>query len=339
MKGELPVKRYGMFLLILLLAACGLRDSAPTPTPDPLAFFAPTPISPGREQNPLRVMFVPPDPDAVGGAAGTLQSELRSRSGLAIEVVTVPNDGAALDALCDYNDQNRFVAAWLKGPSAVLALARECGDVALMGVSGGQTGLAGEIVGRPGTGLASVRSRVFCRVETGDFYSWTLPNLAMEAEGIDPLDIGEVDNYPGYEFIFEAIVDGNCAATGIPAGLLETPDYEEFSQQLGVAYTTLPMPYGVLIYPPELLLGDREALTAAFLDVVGYTPPDDADAAPTGTPGASLVVLEPEQLTTIEGALLALLGAENVMPATADDLAAVRAFMEDAGYDVAEPES
>lgn len=330
-----PVKRYSVLMLILLLTACGPREVVPTSTPNPLSYFAPTPVSPGREQNPLRLMFVPPNPEAVGNAAATLQAELSSRAGLSLEVVTADSYGDALDALCDYNDDNRFVAAWLSGPSAVMALARDCGDVALIGVSGGQTGLAGEIVGRPGTGLASLRSRVFCRVETGDFYSWTLPNLALEAEGIDPLDIGEVDNYPAYEFIFQALVDGACTATGIPAGLLDTAEYEPFADQLTAAYTTPPMPYGVLIYPPELLLDDREALTEAFLAVAGYAPPEDAEAEPTGTQGAGLVAIDPAQLTSVQGALLTLLGAENVTPATPADLAEVRAFMEATGLDLA----
>ena len=70
-KGKLDVTRLNYVTVLmcctaLFLAACGgtttVIDTGPTQTPDPLAFFAPTPISPGQPDNPLEILYVPYDP-------------------------------------------------------------------------------------------------------------------------------------------------------------------------------------------------------------------------------------------------------------------------------------
>lgn len=332
------MKRYALFALILLLAACGSEEVLPTPTPDPLAFFAPTPFSPGTQQNPLQVVFVPPNPEAIDQSATILRNELRSRSGLAVEVVTVPSYGEALAMLCDYNDDDRFVAPWLSGPAAVMAVARGCGDVAMQATRAGSPTLAGEIVSRTGVSLNGLPGQTFCRLSVGDFYSWVLPSLAMQARNIDPTRLSDVEeNYADYNAMFEAVIDGNCVATGIPAGLLDDEAYEEYRPSLRVGFTTMPMPYGVLVYPPELLLADREALTQAFLAVAGDSAAVTEEAAPNAnaTPSAERAQLDPNELTTNQLALVALLDADGVIPASFADLAEVQAFMSETGIDLA----
>jgi len=325
-----------LLAVALVLAACGQEEILPTPTPEPLAFFAPTPLSPGRSANPLQILFVPPDAESIGNAAPTLEGELEARSGLALTVGTVGSPGEALNALCDYNDGDRFVAAWLDGPTTVLALERGCGDVALQGVRGGSTGLAGVVLGRGG-GLGSVPGRTFCRLELTDFYSWVLPNLALEANNIDPTDIGDVFDYPSYDLLLPDMVNGTCQTTGAPAGLLQSEEYAEFANQIPVAYTSPPMPYGVLVYPPELLLADREALTEAFIEAVGdgvavqtTEEADEAAAVPT-LPNDELIALDESLLTSNQTALLNLLGAEGVRPVNEGELVRVQDFMQSTG--------
>lgn len=337
------MKRYLLFVLALLLAACGGDEVVlPTNTPDPLSFFAPTPISPGREQNPLRLVFVPPDPEAeqLDAAAQALQNELSTRSGLAIEVVLADSHGEALTLLCDYNDEDRYAAPWLSGPTAVIALRRGCGEVALQALRGGSTGLSGEIVGLPNSGVSVIEGRTFCRLDVGDFYSWVLPTLALQTRGITTTELGAVDDYPSYEFMFQAITEGDCIATGAPAGLLQTEEFADVVDELGVSYITPPMPYGVLLYPPELLLADRAALSEAYLEIAmpadAAAATEEAPANPNATPVAGIVALDESSLTPMQQAMLLLLGAEGVTEATPDALTEVRTFMDDTGLNLAE---
>ena len=291
----------------------------------------------GAGGKPVTVVFVPPDPEAVGNAAQTLEGELESRSQLALDVITVNTMGEALGALCDYSDGDRFAAAWLSGPAAIVALERECGDVALQGVRGGNVALAGQVIGPAGS-LRGAQGRTFCRLGVSDFYSWVLPTLTLQANGVEPTDLGDVVDYPSYELLLPDLTNGTCEISGIPAGLLETDDYSEYASQIPAFFTTTPMPYGVLVYPPELLLADREALTEAFVDAVGTGTgalvSEAADeSAPTtpSEPTTDFVTLNENQLTTNQAALLALLGAEGVQPITERDLAPVREFMQNTG--------
>jgi hypothetical protein len=354
---------------MLVLAACGQSQQQvilPTNTPDPLAFFVPTPVSPGRAQNPLRVVFVPRTDVTLGetsnasaptttdtqpadgtpaaapptnegaidiaGAIATLDTELEARSGLTVEVLAVPSDGEAMSLLCDYDDEDRFAAVWLSGPSAVLAISRECGAPALVGARAGRTRLAGHLISSSGVSLRGLPNRTYCRLGRSDFYSWILPSLAMEADGINPTSIAKVDNYVNYNLLLGGITDGSCGASGVPAGFLDLDMFSEFSDRIAVTNTLTAMPYGVLIYPPELLLGDRVALTEAFLEIAATeaTPTDDE----TTPLEPELVTLDTSTLTTPQLSLLTLLGAEGVQETSLEDLADVFAFMESTNIDL-----
>lgn len=332
-----------MVLVGLVLSACGNRGPqtfVPTETPNPLAFFDPTPISPGRAENPLQILFVPPDPAAIEGMPVTLGDALSQASGLAIQVITVPDTAQALSQLCDYQDEDRFAAAWLNGPAAVAASERGCGDIALQAVRSGRQALAGQVIARAGIGsLNNVQGRSFCRLDVGDFYSWVLPVLAFEASGLDLLRIQTVkSNYLDYEQLVDRVGDGECDAAGVPAGQV-TPE-EAAAQGISVIYESPPMPYSLLVYPPELLLGDRVALTEAFLEVAGYDPaleadPDATEEAaaesdePTPTFEPVLTTVDESQLSSERLALLRLLGADAVEIPTPELLLGLREFVAD----------
>ncbi|MEM6529729.1 MAG: PhnD/SsuA/transferrin family substrate-binding protein [Chloroflexota bacterium] len=345
------MRRSLTLLLLFLLAACGGGQDqviVPTNTPDPLAFFAPTPISPGQPENPLRIVFVPRtdvttfQPDDTGDAAdatavpaaaaltieqaiSALDAELEATSGLAIEILAVASDAEALNLLCDYNDEDRFAAPWLGGPSAVLAIQRGCGEAVFEGVRAGRTRLGGQIISASGVGLRGLSGRTYCRLGRGDFYSWILPSLALDADGINPTSVTDVDDVEQYPLLLDAVSAGDCAATGVPEGFLQLDTFEAYRNRITVTSTLSPMPYGVLIYPPELLLDDSAALTDAFLEIAGVEIPEDDTGA---APDTDLVEVDTDALTTPQLALLTLMGAEGVQLTDEESLADVFEFMD-----------
>jgi hypothetical protein len=344
-----------IFVTLLSLAACGQRgpvEVIPTATRDPLAYFAPTAISPGKPGNPLEIIYVPPVPDApeVATAAQTLSGELASRTGLNVTVTTVPTQAEALALLCDNTDGDRFPAVWLSGPSAVLAEASGCGERVLTATFNGEIGFAGELVAGTAGSLNSLIGRSLCEYESTGFdafYNQTLPMLALQAANLDPTQMQSVETVPR-EFVVQSLQDGTCFAVGGPAGMMA----EE--ENLTVVYTSPLIPIGALFVPPELLLADEEALIRAYLEVGGWEDPgatavDGATAtpAPTVTPlpeGQEIPPPEPFYLGGVNAlrlssqgvALTWLVGGHEVRPAAPEDLDEMRAFMDQAGFD---PES
>ncbi|MFZ4813493.1 MAG: PhnD/SsuA/transferrin family substrate-binding protein [Phototrophicaceae bacterium] len=323
--------------MLLGLTACGGAGGGnavllPTPTRDLVAYFEPTLVSPGTAANPLQLLFVPPDPTAVGDAVGVLSNALVTRSGVNLQFVTLATDAEALAILCDYNDGSRFAAAWLNAPSLAIADANGCGDIVLQAVRGTSPSLRTQIVTRRSVGaLSNLRGQTFCRLDESDFYSWVMPNLILQANRFDPTSLGNVREYGTYPELFNAFVDNTCAATGIPAGLLDSDTLDAAAvSAVSVTIESVPIPYGVLVVPPELLLGAREALITALLDVAGL--PDGTPLTPEDEPPT----INPALLTPEQAALFSLLGAESVVRATRADFEDVYSFMAATGLNLTE---
>lgn len=333
-----------LFVGLLVLAACGQRgpvEAIPTATRNPLAFFAPTPISPGRPGNPLEIIYVPPIPDApeVASAAQTVAGELASRTGLSVTVTTVPTQAEALAALCDTTDGDRFPAVWLNGPTAVLAEAQGCGERVLTAAFNGELGFAGELVAATAGSLNSLVGRSLCQFEAAGFeafYNHTLPTLALQAANLDPTRMESIEVVPR-EFLVQSLQDGTCFAVGVPAGELADEG------DLTTVYTSPPIPLGVLFVPPELLLDDEAALIRAYLELGGWQASavsgDGATATPlpegevsTAPEPFYLAGVNPLRLSPPAVALTWLVGGHEVRPADPADLDEMRRFMEQAGF-------
>jgi hypothetical protein len=333
----------GSVSLLLLLTACGggtsIIPTGPTSTPDPVAFYAPTPISPGNPANPLPIVYVPPIPnaEALETSRQAIETALEAASSLTLDVLTVETQAEALDVLCDSSDGDRFVAAWLNGPTAVLAEAAGCGQAVLEVTMEGQDGLAGEIVAASAGSINSLSGRTFCRLENSglmNFYTWTLPTLAMQSASLDITRLEGVLELTSESLVIPTVEDGSsCFAVGVPMGWLET---EASDTNLRSIYTSPVIPLGVLFIPDEMMLVDRERLIQAYLDVAEYVDPESDDAVEQPEEPRSFFQVNVASLTISDErkALLWLSGGDSVAPATSEDLDEMRDFMEDAGFDV-----
>lgn len=278
---------------LLLLAACrqqttqtelelALRSTA-TPRSTPLP-AVPTPIPPGDEGNPIRMVVRPLGPAAdARSAASDFAAAVQERSGVVIEVQLVERYAEGLAALCA-SPGGQMSVAWLNAPTYVAARAQNCGVPALQVEkeleSGSQTGEPGSIIATRGIGIrnaAGLSRRKLCRISNDDFYSWFVPSLLMRADGIDPLNAPtSVTDYQDIPSLVQAVANRDCDAAGIPANALEAyaGAIGSDADDVTVVTTTVAFPYSVLMIPVEVPLGKRVALVDALTDMAS----DSADA-------------------------------------------------------------
>jgi ABC-type phosphate/phosphonate transport system substrate-binding protein len=139
----------------------------------------------------------------------------------------------------------------------------------------GRTANTGEVVSMVANGITSIQAlsgRDFCRLSAADYVTWLVPTLMMRVRGLDPVsDLETVSDMDNINDLVEAVAAGDCSATA----LLEA-DYEdldtEISDELNVLGNSPLMPYGILMYPLTMPLGERIRLDDALLAV------DDAAA-------------------------------------------------------------
>lgn len=315
-----------LWTVMLLLAACReqgiqtLPTPLPTLTPTPLSTplpAIPTAIPPGDPGNPVQLLVVPPAP-VNQSAVADAQAAIEAESGLEVEVQPVERYAEALAALCG-SAGGRVAAAWLNAPAYMAARAQACGQPALQVQQGrgaeARTGQAVEIIVTRGTvsTVSALAGRSFCRLSRQDFWSWLAPSLMMRASGVDPVyGLRAITDYDNQLDLIKAVADGDCAATGIPAGALDelADDLGNAAQEVRVIATSVEFPFAVLMIPPELPLGKRTTLVAGLR----------AAAANSGT----AVLLRP------------LLGQTSLVPVAADDFADLEAFMARTGLDFAQ---
>jgi ABC-type phosphate/phosphonate transport system substrate-binding protein len=195
---------------------------------------------------------------------------LAADSGLVVDVILVERYAEALAALCASTPTDVTVA-WLDGIAYQAAVMQNCGEPVLQIEQGSREARRGErvqIVTRAGSGLSSVRSlanRTFCRLDATDYYGWLVPSLMLRAGGVNPISgLGAVVDYERRSTLIEAVIGGDCDA----AGITET-DFTALRgaqrDELRVIETTPPFPYGILMYPINLPLGERIRLDNALL--------------------------------------------------------------------------
>jgi ABC-type phosphate/phosphonate transport system substrate-binding protein len=270
-----------MLMLALLTAACRQVEvqgpqvaatATATPRSTPLPAVA-TEVPPGTEGNPIR-MLINPEGVVSDAQAAALEEALQEQSALVVDVVVVDRYAEALAALCESSPQSVAVA-WLDGISLQAAVAQNCGQP-IMQVERGprstrSSGDAGQIVTSRTLGLSSVQAlatRTFCRLAADDYYSWLVPVLMLRAGGVDPVNnLEAVVDYRSRNELIQAVIDGDCDATGISeADFDDLRDVQK--DELSTVETTPELPFAVLIYPLSLPLGERIRLDNALLGMV-----------------------------------------------------------------------
>lgn len=323
--------------LTLLLAACGggpvatlvVRGTeAPTATPTPLPEVA-TALPAGFPDNPLRIMLIPQDQAEAQALKPQLENAILLSTSVTVEIVFASDRLELLDALCD-TSSDRLTAIWADALTYSVASARRCGDAAVWLTRDGTSGETRQIVLSEELGSRDVRSlqrNTFCRLSRDDFDSWLLPVLLLEANRVAVSTLEDVREYPDTTSLLNAVALGECSGTGVSTSTLvawqaANPDVAE--NVIGVV-ESVPIPYGVLMYPFQIPSAARLALTNELPDLAAVmlpTPtPDGTEAVePVGTSEADLAVTATAEAVSTEDALST---AEATLDATSDATADV----------------
>jgi len=274
---------FSLFLILILpaLAACGSADVTPTRlptrTPTPVSTALPsvaTAVAPGLPDNPLQMFIVPVDGEAAAANETALEETLLNTTGVTLDVVLYENYADALAEFCTASDESAVV--WLDGFSYRAAIDLSCGDPALFierevdddNRSGESTQLV--FSGSLGnTQISNLNGRVFCRLGFDDFHSWLMPTLILAQNNVSTDDLESVVDYEDVDTLLEALVAGECAATGLSDVEVaeRITDNEELAQAVNIGEPTAPIPYAVMLYPIEVQLGARISLTEGLIDL------------------------------------------------------------------------
>ncbi len=272
--------------VLMVLSGCRGAGSNATPqrpslTPTPRSTHlpsVPTPVPVGAPNNPIRIVFPllasGRSESAARSAANALETQLTSDTGLSITVEVVANNAEALSALCASTSQNA-VATWLSGIPYAAAYVDDCGDAALQveRTEGSESvsGLEVILIGSRAANVASVSAladEVFCRLNYADLNTWLIPSIMLREGGItDGSQFSQVRDYEDIDALIAAVAEGECAGAGMLAR-----DFEERADQADRSATTIlatsiDIPFSILIYPLEIPLGQRAALTDAFITI------------------------------------------------------------------------
>ncbi len=204
------------------------------------------------------------------------EEAITNNAGVSIDIVLVERYASALAALCASGGGDVSVA-WLDGITYRAATAQNCGIPALQVQRGGRgenaTGAPGQIIISRVLGtteISALQGRTFCRLGYDDFYSWLIPSLIMETNGIDPLtDLDDIVDYDDRETLLQDIISGDCTATGIAEPTLDTliDENPDLRDGVRVVETSISFPYRVLVLPIEVPLGIRLALIPTLIDM------------------------------------------------------------------------
>lgn len=306
------MNRYGILLLMVLafsVGACGGGGdlSTPTITPRPTLTatrlstplpYLPTPIPAGFPENPLQIVLVPANLEAAQANETAFEAELLAQTGVTVDIVLATRTAEVVTALCRSGSE-RVSLAWVDVLGYASAIAQGCGEATLKTVeqSAGVVLIARRL---ETSSLAQLASRTFCRLGYDDFYSWVLPTLILQSEGVAPEQLGQVRDFDTVEALLQAVTDTACDAIGLPE-----QDYDRLLSEgnplindLRLATRSVELPHGVLVVPPLVPLGNREALLQG-LRLLSQSVEPTGEATAEVTPEATAETAEQSGLFTV----------------------------------------
>lgn len=328
--GGTPINRKTQYLIIsmvvlaLLLSSCrrfggGEPTARPTLTSTPRSTALPpvaTAVPVGAADNPLRMAFVAQESRAVTSAIADLEAALLEVSGLNLIVERVDTDAEALAALCA-SPNGDVTVAWLNGVAYAAAYAQGCGTAQLQiqrgerasAVSGDEARIIVTDDLEAGS-VGDLSDTVFCRLGYDDLYSWLIPSLMLRTAGVTSTALEVINDYgDDAETMLADVAAGTCDAAGISASQFEALANASTRSGVRRLQESVTIPFAVLLYPEQVPLGQRSALTEALVTIGN---------------GTRSTLLEP------------LLDQDGVVPAADDDFNSLRSFLNRAGIDLAE---
>jgi ABC-type phosphate/phosphonate transport system substrate-binding protein len=308
-------------LLVLTLSAC--RREAPqqavptaTITPTPYSTALPpvaTIIPPGSETRALQ-MVVYSDSASTGTSAATrIEAALLNDYGLNVEVLIRERYAEVLAALCN-SGSGQVSVVWLDGITYAAARAQQCGTPALLVERDDAIGGAVEIIVNAAIendNLIALRESKYCRLNYNDFATWLAPSLVFRANGLNPVTAFEsISDFADMPALLQAVAEGECEMTSVPAGTLDDTDFADLLDDLRVIETSIAFPYNILMIPIEVPLDIRLQFIRALRDIA-------ADSSMSRT-------------------LSALLGQDALVPLETDTLDEFHEFIDGVGLDFAQ---
>jgi hypothetical protein len=103
-----------------------------------------------------------------------------------------------------------------------------------------------------------IPTSTFCRISVTDFYSWFVPTLIFERDDIQPENIVEIAD--GRRLV-DAVAGGDCTAASLAQSAFNALEAQGDAEGVMVAETTPPFPFGIMMYPLEVGLGERVNLS------------------------------------------------------------------------------
>lgn len=246
-----------------------------TPRSTPLPELDPT-LVPGAEDNPIQMAIVRPSgatsASSLNRAADAVAEALLEETGFTVEVELVQTDADAVAALCNALSGSPAVA-WVSGVGYSAVSAQGCGVPALVVERGSGRQVSAsqdvQIVVTAALGItdaAELGGRTFCRLGYNDLYTWLVPVLMLQADGIS--NMPDAVDSPDVEAMLASVAEGECDAAGITAA-----DFEQFGgdveDSVRVLAQTATMPYAVFVHPPSFSLDTRTRLIDGLLAMEG----------------------------------------------------------------------
>jgi phosphonate transport system substrate-binding protein len=275
-----------LIVTALMLGACRRGEDASGPTLQPSFTYTPrstllpslTPtIAPGSADNPIRLFILRPPGAATQGslnnAADALTDALAEQAGITVDITLVDNDAESIRALCGAITGDVPTAAWVSGLGYSAATGLDCAFPSLQverTVDGdAQTGETVQIIVNDSLGITSIpdlEGRAFCRVDYSDLYSWIVPTLLLQANGLDPISGPDVIQDVGdTQSLIDEVASGDCDAAGISAADFADLTDSDTRDAIRTLNQTVVVPYAILMYTPVVPLGQRNALDEALL--------------------------------------------------------------------------
>ncbi|MFN8527268.1 MAG: PhnD/SsuA/transferrin family substrate-binding protein [Anaerolineae bacterium] len=112
----------------------------------------------------------------------------------------------------------------------------------------------------------------FCRLGITDLYTWIVPSLMLTNRGVNPTELSSVQDFEDVSQLVSAVAAGDCDAAGIAQADL---DEVGAGNRIRTLEPIVAMPYDILVMPPVVPLGARDALIAAFIAAAN----DETEAA------------------------------------------------------------